>query len=828
MDNELLKGLSNTEVSEQIKIFGFNELKNESAKNIFHIALEVIKEPMFILLLFCGALYLSLGKYSEGIVLMCWIFIIIFITFYQYNKSQRALQLLKKLTSPRVHVLRNELETSIPAREVVPGDMMIIHEGDRIAADGKVIESTNLQVDESLLTGESLPAQKSNKEIENSSVFSGTMVVGGRAFIRVTCTGINTEIGKIGKSIDNIQFEASKLQKEIKSLIKKLFIIGISLSFIITITLFLTRGQLLMALLNGLATAMAMLPEEFPVVLTVFLSIGAWRLSKIDVLTRKPSAIETLGSITVLCTDKTGTITQNKMEISSIYLNDQVFNKNQFHIHSKEIKHLLEIAFDASHKSTVDPMEKAIVECYNKLNLQEESTQELVKEYLLSNELTAMTRVLKGENDSLKVCCKGAPETIFTLCHMDEIHKKELLEKVHEMAKNGLRLLGVAESTWNSNMLPVNQNEFPFQFIGLIAFEDPIRPEVPNSIKECKDAGIKVIMLTGDFPSTAKSIAEEAGLESSIEILTGSDIEAMTNETLKEKIQSINIFARIVPHQKLRIIQALKSNGEIVAMTGDGINDAPALKAADIGIAMGQKGTDVARESASIVLLNDDFTSIVAAIRSGRKIMDNLEKTMIYILAIHFPIVGLTLLPIFNPTIPILLMPLHIVLLELIIDPVCSLAFESEKEEFGIMQRKPRDPSKSLFGYRKILKSIMIGSILLASVLSVYFICTYFEKTEVEVRTITFQTLILGNFFLILSSLSKSRNVIQVILERNNALITILLVALSLMFIILFIPSFSRIFGFEKISFFEFLLPLFHALILLGILELFKRKKVFD
>jgi len=411
---------------------------------------------------------------------------------------------------------------------------------------------------------------------------------------------------------------------------------------------------------------------------------------------------------------------------------------------------------------------------------------------------------------------------------MDEIKKIELLESVHQLAKNGHRIIGIAESEWNSEILPINQNEFSFQFLGLLAFEDPIRPEVPNSINECKEAGIKIIMITGDFPETAKSIAKEAGMEISDEVISGSDLESMDDETLITKIKSVNIFARIVPQQKLRIIQALKTNGEIVAMTGDGVNDAPALKAADIGIAMGQKGTDVARESASMVLLNDDFNSIVAAIRSGRKIMDNLEKTMTYILAIHLPIVGLTLLPIFNPAIPILLMPLHIVLLELIIDPICSLAFESEKEELGIMKRKPRNPEKSFFGYQKIVKSLIVGSLLLLATISVYFISTFQGKNENVIRTVTFLTLLFGNIFLILSILSKTKNLFHVFTERNIVLITILIVALTAMFMLLYIPLLSKIFGLGKISFKELLLPLIHSTVLLGILELFKWKRVLD
>jgi Ca2+-transporting ATPase len=834
MENPLLNGLNSKSVAEKLREFGLNELKGENTKNILQIAHEVIKEPMFILLLSCGSLYLLLGKYSEGIVLLSWVFVIIFITFYQYNKSEKALEALKKLASPRAHVIRNGKECRIAAREVVPDDILIIHEGDRIAADGKIIEHSNLSVDESLLSGESMPVSKNIVSPMNDSesiVYSGTLVVHGRAFIQVKNTGSNTEFGKIGKSLQEIKQEKSKLQKDMRKLIQKLFVVGISLSLIVTIAHFITRDHFLQALLNGLATAMAMLPEEFPVVLTVFLSIGAWRLSKINLLTRKSAAIETLGSITVLCVDKTGTITQNKMEISSVYAKDQLVDKNEFHSHSKSIELLLQTAYYASHKQTIDPMEKAIVACFNKLSYQEIAYIELEKEFLLTNELTAMTRVLRLPNGEKKVCCKGAPETILNLCKLDDHRKKAILNSVHNMAKKGQRVLGLAEAKWASNDLPLNQHEFPFEFLGLIAFEDPIRQEVPNAVKECKEAGIKVIMITGDFPSTAISIAKEAGLEITNQVLTGQDLQSMDDNELKEKIKSVNIFARIIPQQKLQLIRALKANGEIVAMTGDGVNDAPALKAADIGIAMGEKGTDVARESAALVLLQDDFNTIVSAIRSGRKIIDNLEKAMSYILAIHVPIVGLTLIPAFFSQIPILLMPLHIVMLELIIDPVCSLAFESEKEEFGIMKRKPRNPNETFFGYRKIMRSLLIGILLLSLVLFVYFYSVIQGHTESEIRALTFSALVFGNILLILSTLSKTRNIFRVILEKNTSLLIIICVSIAMMLFLLNNNYLSKLFGFKNPGFTHFTIVAISAVIMILILEMIKwvngkRKKI--
>ena len=797
MNQSNKKGLRTEEVEQRRQQFGYNELNISSTRNILQLAYEVIKEPMFLLLLGCGTLYFLLAEWAEGIILLSWVFVIIFITFYQNRKTEKALESLKKLSSPRALVIRNGKEERIPGREIVPDDLVLIHEGDRIPADGFLIESSHLSIDESILTGESLPVSKSLTSTP-TMVYSGTLVVQGRALIKVSYTGLNTAFGKIGKSLQSIEIEQTKLQKEIKLLIKKLFYIGGGVSVIVIFAFFITRGNIVDALLNGLATAMAMLPEEFPVVLSVFLAIGAWRLSSKNLLTRKSSAIETLGSATVLCSDKTGTITQNKMEVVSIYTNSMLLSKELFTHHKKEIELILRVAIYASHKQTIDPMEKAIKTCewaHQEIN---QSPLEIIKEYAFSNDLTAMTQIVYSNEDAFMVCCKGAPETIFSLCKLSEPVVNELLEIVHQLAEKGQRVLGVANATWDKEKkLPDEQNGFNFELIGLIGFEDPIRPEVPKAIEECMQAGIKVIIITGDFPTTASSIAEQAGLVVQEPILTGSDLLIMGDTELQEKIKTCNLFARIVPEQKLRIIQALKANGDIVAMTGDGVNDAPALKAADIGISMGAKGTDVAREASSMVLLDDNFSSIVAAIRAGRKIMDNLQKAMTYILAIHTPIIGLTLIPAFVPSFPILLMPLHIVMMELIIDPVCSIAFESEKEELNIMTRLPRNPNESFFGVKKILKSTWTGILLLTAVIAVYFLSIYAGHSAGETRALTFSTMIFGNLFLIISTLSNSRNALEVIREKNKSLIIILVTACSLLFLMLLNANLRFVFSFD-------------------------------
>ena len=824
----MFTGLNSEEVSHRIKTLGYNELTTSQSKNVLQIAFEVIKEPMFILLLSCGALYLILGDYTEGIILLCWVFVIIFITFYQHQKTEKALDALKKLSSPRALVIRDGKKIRIAGREVVPDDIIILYEGDRIPADGILLESENLTIDESLLTGESIAVIKTNQN-ENSKkghVYSGTLVVQGRGIMKVTLTGPNTEFGKIGKSLERIGKVQTKMQKEIKTLVRNLFIAGGILSLLVIVAFYYTRGNFIQSLLNGLATAMAMLPEEFPVVFTVFLAIGSWRLSKLNVLTRKPSAIETLGSATVLCSDKTGTITQNKMEIVSVFCEDLLFHKADFQENVNKIISLLEVSFLASQKDSIDPMETAIGSCYEKYSNKKKSTLDFIKEYPLSKDLFATTRVIKQSQENYFVCCKGAPETVLSLCKLDNSEQIKLLNTVQELAEKGQRILGVAKSNWHNSSFPESQKDYEFEFVGFLGFEDPIRPEVPQAIKECKDAGIKVFMITGDYPSTAKSIAAQAGMDTNKLILTGNDLKVMNETDLKEKIGSVNIFARIVPEQKLQIINALKANGEVVAMTGDGVNDAPALKAADIGIAMGGKGTDVARESSSLVLLDDNFSSIVSAIRAGRKIFDNLQKAMDYIVAIHIPIIGLTLLPSFFSELPILLMPLHIVFMELIIDPVCSIAFESEKEEIGIMKRLPRDINEQFFGIKRILSSVSIGILLLAMVVTVYFVSINEGHSDGEIRAIAFSSLIIGNIFLILTTLSKTRNALSVLFEKNIALLIILFAAAGLLVMLITVPYLQTIFSFNNPGLSHFVNSIIAASIVLLTLEIIKYSRL--
>jgi len=807
-------GLSTIDAQKKLEQHGYNELPSSRPKNFIAITKEVVREPMFLLLIGCGSLYMILGDYKEGAVLLSTILVIISITFFQYRKTERALEALRQLSSPRALVIRDGREVRIPGREVVPDDILILNEGDRIPADAQIIETTNFQVDESLLTGESMQVSKYPEDGHNL-LFSGTLAVQGRCIAEATKTGLQSQLGKIAVGLNVIDDSPTRLQGEMKVLIRRFAIAGVIISVSVIVVFYLTRGDILNSILLGLASSMAILPEEFPVVLTVFLALGAWRLSKKNVLTRKPSAIETLGSATVLCSDKTGTITQNKMAVTAVATKEGY--TNNISQSSSCVFELIKAAHLASQKETIDPMDAAINELAANMGIVLTDVTP-VKEYPLTRQLLAVTRVYKESNGALIANAKGAPEAIFKLCKLTETEALEQAKNLEKMTQAGLRVLGVAESRPAVDILPKEQSEIEFNFVGLVAFEDPIRPEVPQAIKDCHTAGIKVIMVTGDHPITAKAIAHQAGLRTDA-VITGEQLSTMTDAELRERIEGTGIFARIIPEHKLRIVKALKDNGEVVAMTGDGVNDAPALKAADIGIAMGAKGTDVAREASSLVLLDDNFASIVAGIRLGRRIFDNMQKAMSYILAIHIPIIGLTLLPAFFSSLPLLLMPLHIVFMELIIDPVCSIVFESEQEEIGIMTRPPRDINARFFGTRRMIYSFIQGMLLLAMVLIIYFSSIKEGHSEGAVRAIAFSSLIIGNIFLILTNMSGTRYFIDIFAERNLAAILILTTATVLLITVISLPATQRLFSFEFPGYRHFFISVAGAFALLSVLE---------
>jgi len=820
LDIESVKGLTSDEAAEKIRTGGYNELPDAKKHGIFGIIVEVIKEPMFVLLVASGLIYFILGDVTEGIMLMSFVFVIIGITVYQEQKTERALEALRNLSSPRALVIRDGEQKRIAGREVVTGDMLILVEGDRIPADGVLLSSNNVSVDEALLTGESVPVRKISWTAgvhterpggdDQPFVYSGTLVVQGQGLVEVKSTGARTEMGKIGTVLQTVERDDTRLKGEISRIVRTIAIVGIFLCTIIVVVYGMSRGNWIEGLLAGITLAMAILPEEFPVVLTIFLALGAWRISRKNVLTRQVPAIETLGSATVLCVDKTGTLTQNRMTVQSFFAGGQqcyhdATGKNSV----AEICHeVAEFAILACKKDPFDPMEKALIQLregdFGKTE-HIHSGWELIVEYPLSPDLLAMSNVWRSPigNDYI-IAAKGAPEAIASLCHFSEAQQQALAVDINTMAAQGLRVLGVAKAMFTQTELPSGQHDFTFTFLGLVGFADPVRPQVADAVKECYTAGIRVVMITGDYPLTAKNIARQIGFDDTDTCITGAELDAMSDENLEKRIRSVNIFARVVPEQKLRIVNTLKNAGEVVAMTGDGVNDAPALKSADIGIAMGGRGTDVAREASSLVLLDDNFTSIVAAVRLGRRIFDNLKKAMAYIFSIHVPIAGMSLVPVlFN--MPLILLPVHIVFLELIIDPACSIVFESEKEEQNVMKRPPRHKEEGLFTKKTLVLSLLQGCVVFAVVLGVYVTALGRGFGEAEVRTLTFTTIVIANLCLILTNRSWSETIVTTVRTPNKAMVWVCSGTLICLALVLFIPALQNLFMFGFVPFVDIL-----------------------
>jgi Ca2+-transporting ATPase len=813
-DVAAVKGLSGQEARERLLADGYNELPSARPRSILAIAWNVLREPMFLLLVACGVIYLRLGDIREAAMLLCFVFVIMGITLYQERKTERALEALRDLSSPRALVIRDGEERRIAGREVVRGDAIILAEGDRVPADAVLRSGSYMLVDESLVTGESVPVHKVASRGGNdvgrpggddlACVYSGTLVVQGKGIAEVQATGLKTELGRIGKAIQAVEVEETRLARETRRLVRNLAVIGLLLCVVVVIVYGLTRADWLHGVLSGITLAMAIMPEEFPVVLTVFLALGAWRMSKKHVLTRSVPAVEALGSATVLCVDKTGTLTQNRMTVSRIFANGKFFEVDyQAQDPLPETFHeAVEYSILASQIDPFDPMEKAFKLLGQRYLADTEHLHlnwVLEQEYPLSRDLLAMSHVWRSpDHRDFAIASKGAPEAIADLCHFDAAQLAGLERNVRVLARQGLRVIAVAKAQFQRQPMPGAQHDFAFQFLGLIGFTDPIRPMVPRAVKECFAAGIRVIMITGDYPETAQNIARQIGLVPADEYITGPELDTTTDAELSRRIRSVSIFARVVPEQKLRLVNALKANGEVVAMTGDGVNDAPALKAANIGIAMGGRGTDVARESAALVLLDDDFSSIVQAVKMGRRIFDNLQKAMAYIFAVHVPIAGLSLIPILFGW-PVILWPVHIVFLELIIDPACSIVFEAEPEEADLMRRRPRDPKAPLFGRRSVVLSLMQGLSVLVIILGVFALTLRRQQSPDDARALTFTTLIVANLALILTNRSWTRTLFSMFRTPNSALWWVLGGAVAFLGVVLYAPVLRNLFHFSML-----------------------------
>jgi Ca2+-transporting ATPase len=824
-----ITGLSDEEAERRLAQEGYNEIAAATRRNTLSIAWGVLSEPMFLLLVSAGVLYLGLGDRKQAIILMMFVLVVIGITFYQERKAERALEALRDLSSPRANVIRSREQKRIAGRDVVRGDKVLLSEGDRVPADAVLLMCTNLSADESLLTGESVPVRKTYDVTGGTEmarpggddlpfVWSGTLVVQGRGLAEVKATGSATEMGRIGKALQEVEPEATPLQKETRRAVGFIVVFGGLLCVLVVVLYGLTRhtttgdNQWLTGLLVGLTLAMALLPEEFPVVLTIFLTMGAWRISKKDVLTREVPAVETLGSATVLCVDKTGTLTYNRISVSRLVVDGTAYDLGDHKREPlpEEFHQLVEFSILASQKDPFDPLERAIKRLGDRKLFATEHLHDdwtLMREYALSQELLALSHVWKSPGGrEFLIAAKGAPEAVADLCHVDEDRRRDLMDQVGMMADDGLRVIGVARALFTPQDLPADQHEFTFKFLGLVGLADPVRANVPESVTECSTAGIRVVMITGDYPGTARHVASRIGLDQIDQIITGPELDEMNDGELMERIKTVSIFARVVPEQKLRIVNALKANGEIVAMTGDGVNDAPALKSANIGIAMGGRGTDVAREAAALVLVDDDFSSIVDAVRLGRRIFDNLKKAISFIVAVHVPIAGLALIPVIFD-LPLILLPVHLAFLELIIDPVCSIVFEGEPEETGVMDRPPRRLSDPLFNKRTVGLSLLQGLFVLIICTFVFCIAHWRPGiSDGEARALAFSTLVIANIGLILTNRSWSRTIGQTLREPNRALWYAIGATVLLLGLALYVPALRSLFHFSKLSFIDVLI----------------------
>jgi P-type Ca2+ transporter type 2C len=829
-------GLSSAEARARLDQEGYNELPSTRQRSTFVIAVEVAREPMFLLLIVSVVIYLALGDLREALVLSFSLFVIFGITIFQERKTERALEALRDLSSPRALVVRDGEQQRIAGREVARGDILILTEGDRAPADAVLLACNDLMVDESLLTGESVPVRKIASDSSAKAtrpggedlpfVYSGTMLVQGRGVAQVLATGVNTEIGKIGKALQKLEPDETFLQKRSALMIRTFAAVGLSLCVVVIVLYGATRGNWMSGFLAGIALAMSLLPEEIPVVLTVFLAIGAWRMSQRRVLTRRMPAIEALGSATVLCVDKTGTLTLNQMTVRRLFAGDEFYALDSAGEGAipRRFHELVRFAVLASETDPFDPMEKAFKALGERYLDEADKNKDwtLVHEYSLSRELLALSHVWKSPgHDEHVIATKGAPEAIANLCHFSKEQLAELSDHVEAMAGDGLRVLAVAKARFAGDLWPSSQHDFHFEFLGLIGLADPIRAEVPGAIKECNRAGVNVVMITGDYPATARAIGRKIDLPLESELMIGTDIDRLSQGELRRRIAGASIFARVLPEQKLALVEAFKANGQVVAMTGDGVNDAPALKAAHIGIAMGGRGTDVAREAASLVILDDNFATIVEAIRAGRRIFDNIQKAMGFIFSIHVPIAGLAVLPLLLDW-PLVLTPVHIVFLELIIDPACSIAFEAEPAEANVMERPPRNPNAPLFGIGQIVFSVFEGFVGLLAVLLVFGFSLYRGYSEAEVRTLTFATLVIAMLGLILVNRSHSHNLWRALRLPNRAVWWVVGGALSFLAGLIYVPQARAIFRFAQLEWTDLIIPIGAAGLAVVCLEITK------
>ena len=793
-----MEGLSEREAALLLSKFGLNELPAEKKGSLFDSAVKVVREPMILLLILAGVISFVLAERVDGMLLISTVFIIIGISLFQERRTETALSALRSLSAPQALVIRSGKRIRIPTKEVVPGDLIQLLEGDRVPADAEIIDLKYLVLDESLLTGESVPVTKNLGD----QVFTGTLVVRGHGIAIVRTTGKSTELGRIGSSLSGMKEQLTRLQLSISRIVK-----GIGIGALLTVTFVIavygvTRGNWLEGALAGIAVAMALIPEELPVILTIFMTLGAWRMTKVGVIVRRTATIEALGSVTVLCVDKTGTLTKNEMKIEELkLLNGDTWNASS--AINPEFEELISIGSLATPTVAFDPMDLAFktLETSNRL-----ASYKSLSEIPLSKERLIYTHVWQKDNRVI-VAAKGAPEHIARICGLSETQLNSFHDLVATSASHGFRVIAVAKMELSESEFRTKKiDEIGLQFLGFSLLRDPIRDGVPDAINLCRAAGIRTIMITGDHPATAIAVANEIGIPSS-SFMTGEILSQASDSDLREKVKSVSIFARVTHDHKLRLINALKTNGEIVGMTGDGINDAPALRAADIGIAMGGRGTDVAREASDMIITDDNFVSIVSGIKRGRTIFSNIKKAIIYVIAIHVPIFGMAIIPILNPLWPLVFLPALIAFHEIVIDPAASIVYEVEQSDPEIMNQKPRAATASLISRLDFLYSVLQGLSVFALVAIIYFVSLGNGSSDNRVRSLTFGTLLISNVILIMINRSRDLTIYRTVFKiKNVAAPWIALLAISILLILINVRVFREAFDLELLAIRDYLI----------------------
>jgi Ca2+-transporting ATPase len=800
IDNFNIKGLTTKQITASSEKYGRNTLSYKKENTVLDALKKLAKEPMIILLLVASLIYFVSGKTGDGIFLAAAIIIVSVISLYQDSRSRNALEKLKTLTQPNSKVIRNGELIEINSEDLVIGDSMVVEEGTSIAADGVIVHSNDFSVNESILTGESLSVFK-DKEKEDNLIFKGTTVASGLAIVTITNIGNETKLGKIGKSLESIKEEKTPLELQIGSFVKKLVIAGTFVFLVVWAINYFNSYDLLDSLLKALTLAMSILPEEVPMAFSAFMAIGAWRLMKMGIVVKQMKTVETLGSATVICTDKTGTITENKMSLAKLFvLSTQNISSTDGEL-TEEEKQLITIAMWASEPIPFDPMEVALHDAYANLKDDERPNFKMVHEYPLDGKPPMMTHLFENESGKRIIAAKGAPEALMKVCHLSTAEKQQIEKAIKAITSEGYRVLGVGESDFKGNDYPNTQQEIPFIFKGIVAFYDPPKKNINKVLEDFYKAGIAVKIITGDNAETTTAIAKQIAFKGYEQSVTGDELMQLSDADLKEKVIDTNIFTRMFPEAKLRIINALKANKQIVAMTGDGVNDGPALKAAHIGIAMGKKGTEIAKQAASLILMEDDLSKMVDAVAMGRKIYTNLKKAIQYIISIHIPIILTVFLPLALGWIyPNILSPVHIIFLELIMGPTCSIIFENEPMEKNTMSQKPRPFTTTFFNWKELTTSIIQGLAITAGTLIAYQYSVYQSFDEAHTRTIVFTVLIAANISLMLVNRSFYYSILTTLRYKNNLILLITGITVTITGLLLYVPSLTAFFEFDQLN----------------------------